>query len=130
VQQDWLEALRGLPRQNLIVSHNPPSPRYERAARQKDWILQQGKVIGIAHADDDPLVVEIVVWTEPMRNGSYGLYVVFRVFCQKNYLPYFAVLFCFYDGKDKGRGQSERKFKSEESARSFMRSFSKYEELL
>ena len=130
MQQDWLEALRGLPRQNIIVSHNPPSPRYERASRQKDWVLLQGKAIGIVQVDEDPFVVELVVWTESLHCGSYELYVAFRVFCQENYLPYFAVLFCFYNGKDKGRGQSERKFKSEESARSFLRSFSKYEELL
>jgi hypothetical protein len=119
-----------LPRQNIIVKHNPPSPRYERAAQQKDLILSHGKTVGVAPADDDPLVVEIVVWTEPLRAGCYGLYVVFRIFCRENYQPYFAVLFCFYDGKDKGRGQGERKFKSEESARFFMRSFAKYEELL
>ena len=50
-----------------------------------------------------------------------------KIFYDKNVTPYFARLFCFYDGKDKRL--SEIKFKSERSAREYMKSFGTYEEL-
>jgi hypothetical protein len=69
----------------------------------------------------------VIVWTDSIRSGDYGLYTGFKIFYEETMAPYFARLFCFYDGKDKRR--KEIKFKSEGSAREYMRSFGDYEEL-
>ena len=65
--------------------------------------------------------------SDSIRTGDYGLYTGFKIFYDKKMAPYFARLFCFYDGKDKRR--TEIKIKSEASAREYMRSFGNYEEL-
>ena len=116
-----------IPRDRIIVTHNPPSDRYERAGRQKDWILQHGRAIGYGEVGDDQKVFEVIVWSDSVRMGDYWLYTGFKIFYDKKVTPYFARLFCFYDGKDKRR--SEIKFKSERSAREYMKSFGIYEEL-
>ncbi len=125
--RDWMKDLRCIPRDRIIVTHNPPSERYERAGRQKDGIIQHGRALGFAQVTKEPLAFEVILWTDSIRPGDYGLYTGFKIFYDRKMVPYFARLFCFYDGRD--RRSAEIKFKSEASAREYMRSFKTYEEL-
>lgn len=109
----------------IIVTHEPWTERYVRAEQEIERVIFDGKAIGLKTVSVGEPGYEIVVWNEPENDEIYGLYSVIRVFASDQKSVSFANLFGFYDGKD----PSSEKFKTEISARKYMESFGKYEEL-
>ena len=106
-------------RDRVFVHHEPWTARYIRAERDLKRVVFQGRLIGSKRVQSGEPGFEIVVWNDQDFEERYGLYSVFRIYAQDNGKISSAILYCFYDGKDK----SSEKFRTEASAREFMKGF-------
>jgi hypothetical protein len=110
---DWLEQLRRLPPERRLVAHEPPSPRYGRAAQKLRYIVQNAVLLGARRSGAR---VEIAVWCRPGHGRGAGYYACFRLEPGTADTLSCAVLFCSYDGRDQSPG-----FRSVERAAAFAR---------
>lgn len=94
---DWLTALRGLNEESVFVQHNPPTPRYGRAAAKLEHIIHRSVLLG-SRRHDLSTATEIALWTPPTPGSRTGLYACFRLYLDEFEMPDTALLFCFYDG--------------------------------
>lgn len=111
---NWKQSLQQLPPEACFVEHQPLTPRYERAANRLEYLLENALVLGVREADGHHTgCIEIAVWApEPARRGD-GYYACFRVTLVDRE-PCFAVLYCFYDGRDRTPG-----FRSSDAAQAY-----------
>lgn len=98
--RDWLELLRALGADSVEVKHTPLTERYQRAAKNRHYILRNATVLG-ERAITLPHTFEVALWC-PHPEGARrpGYYVCIRVRIQGKDLVTDAILFCFYDGTD------------------------------
>ena len=113
---NWLDAVRALPKQALVVSHNPMTPRYDRALAKMSYLLRRSILLGERDADQHADAVEIATWAPPPTGRGDGYYCCFRLHLDEHGQVWFARLFCFYDGTESSHG-----FKSSQTARGFSR---------
>lgn len=118
LQFSELRRLMEKDKSQVFVHHEPWTARYIRAERDLKRIIFQGRLIGFKSAQKGGPGFELVVWNDKDFEERYGLYSVFRIYLQDNGKMSSAILFCFYDGKDK----SSEKFRTETLAREFLKS--------
>ncbi len=101
--RDWLEDLRGLSTEKVIVRHHPSTDRYLfSAAAGLPRVLSEGEAIGWRELNGESKeCVELVIWTPPLNRGDCGLYVCGRLYFDAKSSPISATIFCFYDGTEK-----------------------------
>jgi hypothetical protein len=111
---NWKHVLRDLPLDACIVEHQPFTTRYQRANSKLEYLLEHAEVLG-ARDSERPIssCAEIAVWAPEPTKRRPGYYACFRIYLEDSH-PVFAVLYCFYDGRDQSPG-----FRSVEAATSF-----------
>ena len=89
----------------FVVEHVPNSKRYNRAESLLSYIVKHSTVLATKKSDERNRenAVEVALWSRNPRGQGCGLYVVVRLFFEKetSSRPYWGELFCFYDGSDK-----------------------------
>ena len=113
--RDWLSEIRALPKSRVFVQHNPPTPRYGRAASKLGYLLRSAVVLGVRREGAADERVEISVWAPNAEGRGTGYYGCFRLYFERDAVS-LALLFCFYDGTEKSPG-----FRSVGAAREYSR---------
>lgn len=126
--RNWMADLSSIPKESIKIEHNPPTSRYIiRASRALGQVVKQGQAIGyvdLGSSTTESHLFEVVIWVEPLNNGEFGWYAVFRVYYDNRTQPKKptkAVLFCFYDGTDQGCATEKKGFRSRFAAVQFMK---------
>lgn len=98
--EGWLPQLRQLPPQRVVVQHEPETARYKRARRYLTHVVRSSSCVGVRAAPEGPEnAVEAVLWCRSPVGRGCGFYSGLRVYVADGAVV-FAVLFCFYDGRD------------------------------
>ncbi|MCB9780528.1 MAG: hypothetical protein H6742_18320 [Alphaproteobacteria bacterium] len=97
----WLQRLRDVPLDFRVVQHDPMTRRYDRANQKLDYLVREGRFLGIRASERTGAVaIELAVWTRSAAGKGCGYYACFRLFLDDHGTANYAVLFCFYDGTD------------------------------
>jgi len=98
---DWFGQLQKLPNSRVVVSHRPSTPRYDRAASKRTYIIREGRYLGVRAAESSPeIAIEIAVWAPNPLGRDAGFYACFRLYHRAGVVG-LAQLFTFYDGTEK-----------------------------
>lgn len=111
---DWILALRAVPPEWCIVSHQPETPRYARARQKLRHLVHGSELVGHQVDLERVRTHQIAVWAAPHSRRDPGYHDCFRITLDQHGAPDRAVLFCFYDGSDRSPS-----FRSAEAARAF-----------
>ena len=101
---NWLEAVRLLPDEAVVVVHNPPTRRYARAHAKRTYILRESLQLGERPHDFDEDAVEIAMWAPSPRGQQNGFYSCMRLFLDSDRRVEEAAIYCFYDGTETSPG--------------------------
>ncbi len=100
----WLEAVRALPDEAVVVVHNPPTPRYGRAQSKLGYLLRTSLVLGEKRHGRSDRAVEVAAWAPPPTGRGSGYYWCVRLHLDEHERAEVAVLYCFYDGTENSPG--------------------------
>lgn len=111
---DWTLALRTVPSERCVVSHQPETPRYARARQKLRHLVHGSILVGYQQDAERERTWHIAVWAAPLSRRDPGYFACFRLLLNKTGAPDRAVLYCFYDGADRSPS-----FRTPEAARAY-----------